>query len=175
MTTEATVTSQGLSMSGIGQRLKQERLRLKLSQSALGAIGGVETNAQGNYENGVRSPRADYLSRIAEVGVDVAYVVTGMSLSAGAMSLGPDGFSPENDLHIRRNPGAERMAKIISRLHMSLHDITESLYQMTQLIESRTEPDKAAQQQSQLEIIQSEAEAIAVATMRLIFVTSRLS
>jgi hypothetical protein len=46
---------------------------------------------------------------------------------------------------------------------------------MTQLIESRTEPDKAAQQQSQLEIIQSEAEAIAVATMRLIFVTSRLS
>lgn len=43
-------------MTGIGPRLKKERLRLKLSQSALGAIGGVETNAQGNYENGVRSP-----------------------------------------------------------------------------------------------------------------------
>ncbi|WP_163033462.1 helix-turn-helix domain-containing protein, partial [Pseudomonas viridiflava] len=50
-------------MTGIGPRLKRERLRLKLSQSALGAIGGVETNAQGNYENGIRSPRADYLSR----------------------------------------------------------------------------------------------------------------
>lgn len=162
-------------MSGIGQRLKQERLRLKLSQSALGAIGGVETNAQGNYENGVRSPRADYLSRIAEVGVDVAYVVTGMSLTAGAMSLGPDGFSPDTDLLVRRNPDSERMAKVISRLHMSLHDITESLYQMTQLVESRVEPDKAEQQQMQLELVQNEAEAIAVATMRLIFVSSRLS
>lgn len=162
-------------MSGIGQRLKQERLRLKLSQSALGAIGGVETNAQGNYENGVRSPRADYLSRIAEVGVDVAYVVTGMSLSTGTLSLGPDGFSPDNDLHARRNPEAQRMAKVISRLHMSLHDMTENLYQMTQLVELRAEPDKAAQQQAQLETIQGEAEAIAVATMRLIFVTSRLS
>ncbi|WP_144431011.1 helix-turn-helix domain-containing protein, partial [Pseudomonas syringae pv. coryli] len=66
-------------MTGIGPRLRKERLRLKLSQSALGAIGGVETNAQGNYENGVRSPRADYLSSISNAGVDVAYVVTGLS------------------------------------------------------------------------------------------------
>lgn len=41
-------------MTGIGPRLKRERLRLKLSQSALGAIGGVETNAQSNYESGIR-------------------------------------------------------------------------------------------------------------------------
>lgn len=33
-------------MKGIGLRLRQERTRLKLSQSALGAVGGVETNAQ---------------------------------------------------------------------------------------------------------------------------------
>jgi transcriptional regulator with XRE-family HTH domain len=161
-------------MSGIGQRLKQERLRLKLSQSALGAVGGVETNAQGNYENGVRSPRADYLSRVAEVGVDVAYVVTGMSLSAGTLSLGADGFSPK-DSQVWQNPGAERMAKVISRLHMNLHDMTDNLYQLTQLAESRADIDKAAQQQSQLENIQNDAETLAVAVMRLIFITSRLN
>lgn len=161
-------------MSGIGQRLKQERLRLKLSQSALGAIGGVETNAQGNYENGVRSPRADYLSRVAEVGVDVAYVVTGMSLAMGSLSLGADGLSP-SDSQVWRNPGAERMAKVISRLHMNLHDMTDNLYQMTQIVESRIDPDKAAQQQSQLEAVQGSAETIAVDIMRLIFITSRLN
>lgn len=73
-------------MTGIGARLKKERLRLKLSQSALGAIGGVETNAQGNYENGVRSPRADYLSSVSNAGVDVAYVVTGLSSPAVTIS-----------------------------------------------------------------------------------------
>ncbi|NNA37314.1 helix-turn-helix transcriptional regulator [Pseudomonas lundensis] len=64
-------------MIGIGSRLRQERERLGLSQKAFGVIGGVEANAQGKYENGDRAPKADYLSRVAERGVDVLYVLTG--------------------------------------------------------------------------------------------------
>lgn len=64
-------------MSGIGSRLRQERARLGLSQKSFGEIGGVEANAQGKYENGGRAPKADYLSRVAEHGVDVLYVLTG--------------------------------------------------------------------------------------------------
>lgn len=64
-------------MSGIGSRLRQERERLGLSQKAFGEIGGVEANAQGKYESGERAPKADYLSRVAERGVDVLYVLTG--------------------------------------------------------------------------------------------------
>jgi len=64
-------------MSGIGLRLRQERERLGLSQKAFGEVGGVEANAQGKYENGDRAPKADYLSRVAERGVDVLYVLTG--------------------------------------------------------------------------------------------------
>lgn len=64
-------------MNGIGKRLKQERKRLRLTQSALGAIGGVEANAQGHYESGQRMPRADYLFRIAAAGVNINRVVTG--------------------------------------------------------------------------------------------------
>jgi transcriptional regulator with XRE-family HTH domain len=65
-------------MNGIGKRLRQERKRLKLTQSALGAIGGVEANAQGHYESGQRLPRADYLFRVAAAGVDISRVVTGI-------------------------------------------------------------------------------------------------
>ena len=61
----------------IGARLKSERLRLGLSQAAIGGIGGVEVNAQGQYESGKRIPRADYLALIASAGVDVLFVVTG--------------------------------------------------------------------------------------------------
>ncbi|WP_026014147.1 helix-turn-helix domain-containing protein [Pseudomonas psychrophila] len=64
-------------MSGIGPRLRQERERLGLSQKVFGEIGGVEANAQGKYESGDRAPKADYLSRVAERGVDLLYVLTG--------------------------------------------------------------------------------------------------
>ena len=66
-------------MSGIGSRLRQERERLGLSQKVFGEIGGVEANAQGKYENGGRAPKADYLSRVAEKGVDILYVLTGVA------------------------------------------------------------------------------------------------
>ncbi|MCD5985994.1 helix-turn-helix domain-containing protein [Pseudomonas sp. CDFA 610] len=64
-------------MSDIGTRLKQERRRLGLLQRELGHFGGVAANAQGKYESGERVPRADYLAAIANVGVDVLYVLTG--------------------------------------------------------------------------------------------------
>lgn len=62
----------------IGNRLRSERKKLKLSQAALGMIGGVMTNAQGKYESGQRSPTAEYLARVAAIGVDVQFVVTGV-------------------------------------------------------------------------------------------------
>lgn len=148
-------------MTGIGPRLKRERLRLKLSQSAMGAIGGVETNAQGNYENGIRSPRADYLSRISAAGVDVTYVVTGYSPDR-ASTVGPS--EPDNP---------EPLTRAINRLHGSLHEVTRNLYHMARLAESRvhiTDTDK-----TQLEHIKGDAEAITIAAVRLIYMTSRLA
>jgi transcriptional regulator with XRE-family HTH domain len=64
-------------MEGIGIRLKSERKRLDLSQQELGAIGGIEANAQGLYERGKRFPNAGYLGAVAQAGVDVLFVITG--------------------------------------------------------------------------------------------------
>ncbi|HEX8543028.1 MAG TPA: helix-turn-helix transcriptional regulator [Pseudomonas sp.] len=161
-------------MPGIGQRLKQERLKLKLSQSALGAIGGVETNAQGNYENGIRSPRADYLSRIAQAGIDVAFVVTGLRVSALPDNEGTQ-VTPQQEDVPQRLPAEDPLATVVERLQGSLHDISDHLYQMTRLADARTEPGKSDTLQTQIDTIKGDAEAIALATIRLIFVTSRLN
>lgn len=74
-------------MGGIGDRLREERDRLGLSQAAFGELGGVKANAQGNYEKGDRSPDAAYLAAVAAHGVDVLYVVTGERTPEAADSI----------------------------------------------------------------------------------------
>lgn len=61
----------------IGQRLREERERLSLSQTDFGAAVGVTRKSQFNYESGSRSPDAKYLACIYQLGVDVLYVITG--------------------------------------------------------------------------------------------------
>ncbi|HBP6664550.1 transcriptional regulator [Pseudomonas aeruginosa] len=71
----------------IGERLKEERSRLKLSQTDLGAIGGVGKTTQINYEKGAGSPDGRYLAAVAQTGVDVLYVVTGVRVEQAAAGL----------------------------------------------------------------------------------------
>lgn len=64
-------------MGSFGARLKEERKRLGHSQKDLGAIGGVQAQAQLKYEKGERSPDAEYLAALAATGIDVKFVLTG--------------------------------------------------------------------------------------------------
>mgnify|MGYP000888430742 CR=1 FL=1 len=66
----------------IGERLREERSRLGLSQAQLGEIGGVQKQAQLKYEKGDRQPDALYLEAVAAAGVDVLYVLTGKPVAA---------------------------------------------------------------------------------------------
>lgn len=70
-------------MDLIGQRLKEERIRLGRTQRDFAAVGGVLPNAQSNYERGLRSPSAFYLAKLAKIGVDVLYVVTAERATRG--------------------------------------------------------------------------------------------
>ncbi len=72
-------------MGYIGERLKEERERLGFNQTAFGAVGGVQKQAQLKYEKGERSPDADYLEALSKVGADVQYIVTGIRCP-GALS-----------------------------------------------------------------------------------------
>ena len=58
------------------QRLKEERERLKLSQTDFAEYCGVKKNAQIKYEKGERQPDSDYLQKAHKFGVDVSYLLT---------------------------------------------------------------------------------------------------
>ncbi|WP_081741869.1 helix-turn-helix domain-containing protein [Pseudomonas sp. LAIL14HWK12:I9] len=68
----------------VGDRLREERVRLGLSQEDLAQAGGVNRNTQGSYERGVRNPDSTYLLGVAPLGVDVGFVLFGKrSLDTG--------------------------------------------------------------------------------------------
>ncbi|MBA1229008.1 helix-turn-helix transcriptional regulator [Pseudomonas viridiflava] len=107
-------------MSGIGTRLKQERKRLGLSQRELGHFGGVAANAQGKYESGERVPKADYLAAVANVGVDVLYVLTckrmaGMELDTVINRMSGAGHPPD-DIFIEVQHAVRHLVTTIEEL-----------------------------------------------------------
>ncbi|MBX9612446.1 MAG: helix-turn-helix transcriptional regulator [Burkholderiales bacterium] len=63
---------------GIGVRLQSERTRLNLTQEGVASAVEMTKQAIGSYERGVRSPGAELLARLAKMGFDVTYVLTGV-------------------------------------------------------------------------------------------------
>lgn len=61
----------------IAERLKSERERIGLTQTAFGALGGAGKTTVIAWERGTAHPNASFLAAIAEAGVDVCYVITG--------------------------------------------------------------------------------------------------
>jgi len=76
-------------MNKLGGRLREERKRCGLSQQAVAVLGGVQMNAQGQYESGNRTPRADYLANVSGT-IDIGYVVTGNKTPAESSKLSSD-------------------------------------------------------------------------------------
>lgn len=69
-------------MVSIGERLREERQKLKMSQTTFAERGGVTKKTQMLYEGNERFPDAQYLASVAEAGVDVLYVLTGKPVAA---------------------------------------------------------------------------------------------
>ena len=70
----------------IGNRLREERERLGLSQPALADICGVTMRSQRNYEKGDRQPDASYLAAVSAAGADVLYILAGQRAGAALPS-----------------------------------------------------------------------------------------
>ena len=85
-------------MVSLGERLREERERLGLSQTLFGDIAQVTKKTQMLYEGDQRSPKADYLTAIAEQGIDVQYVLTGNRSVSGSSPLGMPESEPGADL-----------------------------------------------------------------------------
>jgi len=75
----------------IGERLKEERGRLGLSQPEFAALVGAAKRTLIDWEKGSTSPSAVQLSGFTGAGVDVMYVLTGQrSNVASTQHLPPD-------------------------------------------------------------------------------------
>lgn len=72
----------------LGARLREERERLGLSQLAFAALAEVALRTEQDWERGVSAVKSDFLTVVAQHGVDVLYVITGERLSS-KLSLDP--------------------------------------------------------------------------------------
>lgn len=71
------VTKKMLIADRVGERLREERERLGLSQTDFGVLLGVSRGTQKNYELGSSSLDLRYVTALEEKGVDAGYVLTG--------------------------------------------------------------------------------------------------
>ena len=73
-----------------GSRMREERNRLGLSQQRIADAAGIRREMWAKYESGAE-PGANVLAAIANIGVDVLYVITGQrGTQQGNTSLKPD-------------------------------------------------------------------------------------
>lgn len=62
----------------VGQRVKEERERLQMTQTQFGELCGVKKLAQIRFEKDVHIPGGSYLIEAARLGCDVQYLLTGL-------------------------------------------------------------------------------------------------
>lgn len=73
--------------SVLGNRLREERRRLNMSQSELAQAGQVSLSTQVGYETGARVPDLEYLLRVMKAGVDKDYLLTGSRMGPTDLEL----------------------------------------------------------------------------------------
>lgn len=86
-----------------GERLREERTRLRCGQADFGGKVGVSKTSQFYYEAGERSPDAEYLFKAHQLGVDTHYVITGVRSKAADNEFV---VIPRHDIAASAGPGA---------------------------------------------------------------------
>lgn len=61
-----------------GERLKCVREKMGLSLEKFSLLGGVQARTQIYYEKSERYPTVEYLAKLADAGIDIPYLITGI-------------------------------------------------------------------------------------------------
>jgi len=72
-------------MVSIGDRLKEERKRVDLTQKELASHCGCSVKTQQRYESGKGNFNEQYLFKVAELGIDIGYVLNGQKTTFDAV------------------------------------------------------------------------------------------
>ena len=68
-----------------GNRLKEERKKLKLTQAEIAEKCGVSGRMWGDYERGISQPKTELFFQFEKAGIDVQYVMHGRRDSSAQM------------------------------------------------------------------------------------------
>lgn len=106
----------------LGNRLRTERKSLGFSQAQLAAHAGIRTNAQGHYECGFRTPRADYLECLSAIGMDVHFILFGIRKPAPVWPLTEDESLMINSLRQLEETDRQAIERIMIALSRASAD-----------------------------------------------------
>lgn len=124
-------------MTSLGQRLREERKKMELSQSEFARALGIHLNTQSRYEKGEREPDSNYLNSLMDFGVDVTYVLTGERRNE--KGTGTDDFT--------LTAFGEAVAKLTHTQRSELQRLVHTASAMQDKRENNTQsPDKALAQ-----------------------------
>lgn len=96
----------------VGERLREERDRLGMSQQDLSDLAAIRREMLSRYERGAAEPGAGVLMSLAGVGVDILYVLTGGRTPKGASALAPDESALLDD-YKRADEGGKAAARTV--------------------------------------------------------------
>lgn len=139
-----------------------------MSQAEFGALGGVKRLAQANYEADKRDPDAAYLMALAEKGVDVFYLVSGIRekdkdehfearslvLTTLSTMLGFEADDIDRVCHLAMKDYAEYMTgEIESERHPWIKKLIELLENSPRVVMMSGDPDAIAKDIELMETI----------------------
>lgn len=104
--------------SAFSDRLREERERLGLTQEEFAGLAGTTRRSQSNYELGERVPDAEYLMRLVDRDVDVAYLITGRRVLGDAARV--DAELAQLDGVDRAALAGARIVELQNRLGLAL-------------------------------------------------------
>ncbi len=126
-------------MNDFGSRLREERLKLGITQEKFAELGGVKKLTQITYEQGKRYPDVRYLMAVGESGVDVCYLLTGNLNPDIATRLDPNTLLPVSTAILEwmtstnREVTPELLSDVISILYNSTIKEFDEDFMATQL------------------------------------------
>lgn len=112
----------------MGERLKDERVRLGWSQAAMAEIAGVSRRATVNWESGESTPGADALALMAQAGLDVLYIVTGEVKPLTSDSVSSDIWALVVDYQMASAEGKAAARIILAALASAGNDPLKETY-----------------------------------------------
>lgn len=128
----------------VGERLREERLRMDLKQEALAEKAGTSKNSLAAYELGRTPINAMLLLILQDIGVDIAYVMTGRRTSGGLNPADAQLLNMLGKLSVRERAGVFNLVSTLAGEAIGMDEL-QTLSELRATLHSPTRDFKGPQ------------------------------